>query len=180
MSEGEAGTDTYPVRWEADVLLSDGRAVHLRPIRPTDGDALRAFHESLSDRTVYLRFFTAKRSLSDADVDYFTGVDHHDRVALVAIDAGAMIGVCRFDSVGDGSAEVAFVIRDDRQGLGLGSLMLEHLVAIGRERGLTRFTAEVLPENIAMLATFASSGYVVTTRREREDIVVGISIAVGP
>lgn len=161
---------------EADVVLRNGRQVHLRAISPADGAALRVFHASLSDHTVYLRFFTTKRTLSDADVEYFTGVDHHDRVALVALADSTLIGVCRYDSLGTGSAEVAFVIRDDMQGLGLGSLMLQQLAAAARERGVTRFIAEVLPENIAMLATFASSGFDVTQRREREDIVVEFSI----
>ncbi len=55
----------YPADWEADVLLRNGRPIHLRPITPADGDALRAFHASLSDRTVYFRFFSAKPELTD-------------------------------------------------------------------------------------------------------------------
>ena len=121
--------EAYPAEWEADVLLRDGHPVHLRPITPADGDALRAFHASLSDRTVYFRFFSAKPALTDADVVYFTTVDYVSRVALIALDAGVIVGVGRFDALGDGRAEVAFVIRDDVQGLGLGSVLLEHLAA---------------------------------------------------
>lgn len=159
-----------------DVVLRDSRVVHLRPIEPSDGPALRTFHTSLSDRTVYFRFFSSKRSLSDADVEYFTEVDQRSRVALVALDDGVLVGVCRYDVVSEGTAEVAFVVRDDHQGLGLGSAMLQRLAAIARAGGVTVFSAEVLPDNIAMLRTFESSGYPVTMQRTRDAIVVDVSI----
>jgi acyl-CoA synthetase (NDP forming)/ribosomal protein S18 acetylase RimI-like enzyme len=173
--ENQPGT-TYPAAWEADVLLRDGHPVHLRPITPRDGDALRAFHTSLSDRTVYFRFFSAKPALTDADVQYFTNVDYDSRVAFVALDAGVMVGVGRFDAIGDGKAEVAFVIRDDVQGLGLGSVLLEHLAAAARERGVTQFVAEVLPENSRMLATFREAGFEVHQRREEDVLAVSFDI----
>lgn len=166
----------YPTSWEADVLLRDGRPVHLRPITPADGDALRAFHGRLSARTVYFRFFSAKPELTDADVAYFTGVDHSSRVALLALDSDAVVGVGRFDAIGDGTAEVAFVIRDDMQGRGLGSVLLEHLAAAARDVGVTRFVAEVLPENSRMLATFREAGYEVSQRREDDVIAVGFDV----
>jgi acyl-CoA synthetase (NDP forming)/RimJ/RimL family protein N-acetyltransferase len=172
----EPASDSYPAAWEADVLLRDGHPVHLRPITPTDGDALRQFHSSLSNRTVYFRFFSAKPALTDADVKYFTHVDHVQRVALIALDAGTIVGVGRFDALGDGSAEVAFVIRDDVQGLGLGSVLLEHLVAAARELGIQRFVAEVLPENSRMLATFREAGFEITQRREEDVLAVSFDI----
>jgi acyl-CoA synthetase (NDP forming)/ribosomal protein S18 acetylase RimI-like enzyme len=171
-----AGQAPYPAAWEADVLLRDGHPVHLRPITPADGDALRAFHTSLSGRTVYFRFFSAKPALTDADVLYFTHVDHVSRVAFIALDAGVIIGVGRFDALGDGRAEVAFVIRDDVQGLGLGSVLLEHLAAAARERGITRFVAEVLPDNSRMLATFREAGFEVRQRREEDVLAVSFDI----
>ena len=64
---------------------------------PDDGDALRRFHAGLSPRTVYFRFFSAKPELTDADVEYFTHVDHRSRVALLALDRDEIIGVGRFD-----------------------------------------------------------------------------------
>ena len=170
------GPDAYPAAWEADVLLRDGHPVHLRPITPADGDALRRFHTSLSDRTVYFRFFSAKPALTDADVEYFTRVDYVSRVALIALDGGTIVGVGRFDALGDGRAEVAFVIRDDVQGLGLGSVLLEHLVAAARELGITRFVAEVLPENSRMLATFREAGFEVNQRREEDVLAVAFDI----
>ncbi|MHB1068042.1 MAG: GNAT family N-acetyltransferase, partial [Candidatus Nanopelagicales bacterium] len=176
MSTGAGGAAGYPVGWEADVLLRDGRPVHLRPMAPGDADRLRAFHASLSDRTVYFRFFSAKPTLTDEEVARFTQVDHRDRVALAALDGGELVGVGRYDAVGDGLAEVAFVIRDDMQGRGLGSVLLEHLAAAARECGLTRFTAEVLPQNGRMLATFRQAGFALDQRREDDVIALAFDI----
>ena len=168
----------YPLEWEADVLLRDGHPVRLRPITPEDGDALRRFHAALSAQTIYYRFFSVKPELSDKDVDYFTNVDHRSRVALVALDRDEIIGVGRFDVLGDGSAEVAFNIRDAIQGRGLGSILLEHLAAAARELGVSRFVAEVLPENSRMLATFREAGY--ELRQQREEDVIAVSFDIEP
>jgi acyl-CoA synthetase (NDP forming)/RimJ/RimL family protein N-acetyltransferase len=149
----------YPTHWEADVVLRDGRPCHLRPIKPEDGPALREFHSRLSARTVYYRFFSAYPRLTDRDVARFTEVDHVDRVALVATMASDIIGVARYDRLDPHEAEVAFVIQDEHQGRGLGSVMLEHLAAAARERGVIRFIAEVLPENTRMLHVFEQAGY---------------------
>ena len=141
-------------------MLNDGGTVHLRPIRPDDADRLRQFHGRLSQQTVYNRFFAYHPTLSDADVARFTQVDHVDRVALVATLHGQIIGVVRYDRApGADEGEVAFVVEDAHQGRGLGPVLLEHLAAAARERGVVRFTADVLPTNRAMLGVFRSAGY---------------------
>ncbi len=156
-----AGTPVaYPAHWEADAVLSDGGTVHLRPITPDDADRLRAFHERLSPETVYNRFFTAVRTLSARDVERFTRVDHDERAAVVALLRDQIVGVVRYARLSDpGSAEVAVVVEDAHQGRGLGALLLEHLTAAARERGVERFVADVLPSNRRMLAVFRSAGF---------------------
>lgn len=168
----------YPVEWEADVVLRDGTVAHVRPIRPSDGDGIRAFHAAQSDESIYLRFFAPLRMLSDADVHRFTHVDYQDRVALVATMRDAIIGIGRFDRLDQHSAEVAFNISDHYQGKGIGSVLLEHLAEIGQDVGLTRFTAEVLPQNRKMLAVFSDAGYDVT--RHVEDGVVEVGFDIEP
>ncbi|MDP9406012.1 MAG: GNAT family N-acetyltransferase, partial [Actinomycetota bacterium] len=109
----------YPAHWEADAVLSDGGTVHLRPIRPGDADLLREFHGRLSPDTVYNRFFTLLRALPARDVERFTTVDHDDRVAVVALLQGQIVGVCRYDRrPGTAEAEVAIVVEDAHQGRG--------------------------------------------------------------
>ena len=156
----------YPEHWEADVILRDGRICHIRPIRPEDQEALAAFHESLSPETVYYRFFAPYPRLTEKDLLRFTNVDYVDRVALVAEIAGEIIGVGRYDRIDRVEAEIAFVISDEHQGRGLGSILLEHLAVAARERAITRFEAEVLPSNRRMLATFEEAGYKVPETME--------------
>ncbi|HYG92394.1 MAG TPA: GNAT family N-acetyltransferase, partial [Nocardioides sp.] len=81
-------------------------------------------------------------------------------VALVLLLQGRMIAVGRYDAGADGrEAEVAFLVEDQHQGRGIGQLLLEHLAQAGRERGVERFVAEVLPDNNKMIQTFREAGY---------------------
>lgn len=168
----------YPSAWEADVVLSDGTVAHVRPIRPADADDLRRFHAAQSEESIYLRFFAPLPRLSDRDVHRFTHVDYSDRVALVATMRGDIVGVGRYDRTSARSAEVAFNVSDRYQGQGIGSVLLEHLAAIGREEGLTGFTAEVLPQNHRMLAVFTDAGYRVG--RRVEDGIVEVAVDIEP
>jgi len=145
------------------VVLADGGTVHIRPILPSDAPAHRAFFERLSPETRYYRFFSPKQHLTDAEVTRFTTVDFHDRVALVALLGDRIIAVARYDRLDtDGAgdeAEVAFVIDDEHQGRGIGTLLLEHLAAAARENGIAYFRAEVLPDNTRMLQVFHDAGF---------------------
>jgi acyl-CoA synthetase (NDP forming)/RimJ/RimL family protein N-acetyltransferase len=152
-------------RWEGDVVLSDGGTVHVRPIRPSDADALVALHGRLSPESIYFRFFSPKPRLTDKEVERFTTVDFHDRVALIALLGDDMVAVARFDRwQHHDEAEVAFTVDDVHHGRGIATVMLEHLAAIAREMGLKRFTAEVLPDNRPMLGVFRAAGFEVSTR----------------
>ena len=118
----------------------------MRPLGPDDADRLVAFHAALSDDTVYLRFFSPKPTLSPAmrSSGSLTSIITA-RVALVAELGDRLVGVARYDrEPGTDSAEVAFVVSDEHQGRGIGTVLLEHLAAAARERGITRFVAETL------------------------------------
>ena len=175
MDDGEQG---YPAHWEADVVLRDGGTAHLRPILSTDADRLRRFYDRLSDETIYNRFFSLYRNISDRDVERFTVVDHHDRAALIATIGTEMIGVVRYERIDADEAEVAFNIEDAHQGRGLGSVFLEHIAAAARERGISRFVADVLPANRKMLRVFSDAGYVVD--QAFDDGVVRLSFDLEP
>jgi acyl-CoA synthetase (NDP forming)/RimJ/RimL family protein N-acetyltransferase len=153
----------YPKHWEADVLLRDGHAAHLRPINENDEQLLVEFYAQVSAESKYLRFFAPMPRLSDKDVRRFTHVDHHDRVAFVLTVANKMIAVGRFDRIPDDrgglEAEVAFLVQDAHQGRGIAQLLLEHLAQAGRELGVDKFVAEVLPVNRAMIQIFREAGY---------------------
>ncbi|MBA3234192.1 MAG: GNAT family N-acetyltransferase, partial [Propionibacteriales bacterium] len=150
---------TYPAHWEADVLLLDGGAARLRPIQPDDADRLVAFYERVSPQSKYMRFFAPYPTLSERDVDRFTRVDHVARVAFVLTVATDIIAVGRYDKLDGDEAEVAFLVEDAHQGRGVAQLLLEHLAEAGRERGISQFVAEVLPDNARMIHTFRDAGY---------------------
>ncbi len=162
----DVAVPTYPAHWEADVLLLDGGAARLRPIRPDDADALVEFYARVSPESKYMRFFAPYPELSQRDVDRFTRVDYRDRTAFVLTIGRDIVAVGRYDVLEPGStepghqqAEVAFLVEDRHQGRGIAQLLLEHLAQAARERGLTTFVAEVLPDNARMIQTFREAGY---------------------
>lgn len=171
-------TAPYPAHWEADIALRDGTAAHLRPIRPGDADALQAFHVAQSEQSRYFRFFAALPELSPRELERFTVVDHRDRVALVVLHGEDIIAVGRYDRVEPTEAEVAFNVSDAYQGKGLGSVLLEHLAAAARERGVRTFVAEVLPQNHRMISVFTDAGFDV--RRRFDDGVVAVEFPIDP
>ena len=168
----------YPAHWEADVVLRDGGTAHLRPIVPSDADALQTMHRAQSPESIYLRFFAPMPQIPAKDLDRFVTVDYRDRVAFVMIVGDELIGVGRYDRIDADSAEVAFNIADAHQGRGIGSILLEHLAVAAREVGISVFTAEVLPHNRSMLQVFTAAGYEVS--REFEDGVVAVRFEIDP
>ena len=163
---------------EVDVVLADGGVAHLRPIRPGDGDQLLAFHARLSPESRRMRFFTAQPNLSDQEVERFTHVDYDRRLALAAELHGEFIAVARYDADPDPGkgAEVAFVVQDEHQGRGIGSLLLEYLTVAARRRGITHFHAYTLAGNKKMLGVFHDAGYLVTTRLDVGTVGVEFSL----
>ena len=176
----------YPRHWEADVVASDGGVVHLRPMLPGDADAILAFHARLSERTRYLRYFGPYPHISRAR----PGAVHRRRPPRARGAGGAGWATrsspsaatrARFGPDGTevaGPAEVAFVVRDDHQSRGLGSILLEHLTAAARERGVRRFEAEVLAENGQMVRVFRDAGYQVS--REFAEGVLHLEFDIDP
>ena len=167
-----------PPGWSADVVLSDGGTVHLRPIRPADADRVVALHSRFSERTRYLRYFGAYPRIPARDLTRFVTVDGVDRVALVAELGADLIAIGRYDRLPgtDDDAEVAFVVEDAHQGRGLGPVLLEHLAAAGRQRHVKRFVAEILPDNRTMVRVFLDAGY--STEHRYADGVVRLSFPI--
>ena len=166
-----------PAHWEADVVAADGGTVHLRPIRPEDAEGLNGLMDRSSDQTRYYRFFGPMKRLSDRDLHRFTHVDHDTRVAFVVLLGDQVIAVGRYDRLpGTADAEVAFLVEDAHQGRGLGSVLLEHLAAAARERGIERFVAEVLAQNGRMVRVFRDAGY--QAERSFEDGVVHLTFPI--
>ena len=154
--------------YAADEILRDGRSIHIRAIRPDDRELLADHFHRLSLRSVRLRFQGAKRDLSQDELDYYTRPDFVRHVALVATlrDGGAErilgVGLYLVDDETAGTAEVAFAVVDEHQGRGIATLLLDLLLDIARQRGITEFHAQVLGENNQMLDVFRHTALRVT------------------
>ncbi len=165
---------TSPDEFIRHEKLRNGTPVLIRAVRHDDRERiLSAFHK-LEAETIYTRFFTAKRELSETDLGRIDANDFVRAVILVAtlgsgddeiiIGGGAYTVIASKDGVP--SAEVSFTIEEDYHGQGLAGLFMRLLADIGRERGIQRFEAEVLAGNPAMLAVFQHSGLALSKRAE--------------
>jgi RimJ/RimL family protein N-acetyltransferase len=135
--------------------LSNGTQVAIRPIRPDDGERLKAAYLALSPQSKYQRFLAPKPHLTETDTRYLVDVDGVDHVALVATaieDPGAILGVARFVRLPEDpeAAEFAIVVGDPYQGQGLGGELLERLADEAVAHDIRRFRATMLAENIAV------------------------------
>ena len=141
-------------------LLTDGATIEIRPARPGDFDAVRDMHAKMSPKNLYLRFFSMSPSAAEQEARRICREPAPDHAALLALLDGEVVGCGTYeqDGAGSRSAEVALAVDDDRHKRGIGMLLLEHLVALGRGRGFRAFTAETLSENAAMLRVFADAG----------------------
>lgn len=166
-------------------MLRDGTPVRIRAIHPDDKEALRWGFTQLSPDAIYHRFFQTKRGLTEEELAYLTELDFKDHVALVAeVEVEGLVQVVavgRFVRLKAENktdrAEVAFTVGDEFQGRGIGTLLLEHLVRIGRELGYTAFEADVLPGNRLMREVFEHSGLL---RQETvRDGVVHVEMGLG-
>jgi RimJ/RimL family protein N-acetyltransferase len=138
----------------------DGRRALVRPIRAADEAALLEAFEGLSAETIYRRFHSPIRKLSDAHVRRLASADQDRRVALVAEEdapgRSALIAVARYEPTEiEGMAEAALLVGDCWQNNGLGRFLLQSLVSAGAARGVSRFRADVLADNAKMLALLA-------------------------
>jgi RimJ/RimL family protein N-acetyltransferase len=146
--------------------LTDRTKVHVRPIVPEDEPLLHEAVAAMSERTVYFRFFSPIKRMSDAMAHRLAVVDYNDRFALVATThkPGAkerIVGVARYDRVPKTDvAETAVAVVDEFQRRGLGSALMTILGKVARDHGINTFTLIVLPENQQMLGLLRKMGWI--------------------
>lgn len=174
--EPDGLADPEPVR--ADVVLADGSTARLRAPAEDDRPLLIDFFGRLTPETVRLRYFGAHRQLSSTELDSLVEPGGPDHLVLVAERGGDVIGVAQYDRIpGSDVAEVAFMLDDSHQGLGLGTLMLEYLASQGRRYGLKRFAADTLVENYQMVKVFRDAGFSHVSSSEAGVVRVVMDIA---
>ncbi|HTW10461.1 MAG TPA: GNAT family N-acetyltransferase [Acidimicrobiales bacterium] len=167
----------HPRGW--DVILADGSTAHIRPVQAADTSPMRDLYSRLSQETVRMRYFGAHPYLSDVEVAALVESASPDHMCLVAERGGQLIATAQYDRIpGSDVAEVAFVVDDAHQGLGIGTLMLEYLASEGRRAGFKRFAADTLLENNAMVKVFRDAGF--TQRSRVEAGVVRVVMDISP
>lgn len=151
---------------DSRIRLKDGTTCRIRPIGPDDRDFLIDCFAGLSPESRRMRFFTAKSSLTDGDLDFLTSADgrHHLALGAVRLDAWGqeveLLGVARCIRLGPDAdaSEFAISVVDAAQGRGLGTALFTHLVTAARRQGIRRFRCEVMATNASMRALAAGLG----------------------
>jgi acetyltransferase len=152
----------YPTQYVQPWTFLDGTEVLIRPIRPEDEPMIARFHERLSERSVYLRYFhllDLDRRVSHNRLIRICFNDYDRDIALVAEYDGAILAVARLRKIDATDAELAVLITDEYQGRGLGTELSRRLVEIARAENIERVIAEILPENIHMQRVCRELGF---------------------
>ena len=170
----------YPSQYASPWKMKNGMKTLLRPIRPEDEPAMVKFHEALSERTVYLRFFHMEKLSSRVAHERLLRkcfIDYDREMALVAERVNPASGEREIIAVGrltrahgNRDAEVAVLVADQFQHCGLGNELLARLIQIAREGKLERVVATILQENLAMRALASRNGFRVQTGPEMDSV----------
>jgi RimJ/RimL family protein N-acetyltransferase len=170
------------------VRLRDGTAVCLRAARGDDRQRVIDFFNNLERQTIYTRFFSYRKHLSDSELEQMAHNDFVLRTIVLATvgsgDTETMIGGGSYvvDAKSGNPptrAEMAFTVEEDYQGKGLASELLQSLIAIARSHGLRELTAEVLAHNASMLGVFRHCGLPARQRREGEVVQLTFDLGAG-
>jgi acetyltransferase len=170
----------YPIQYVQRFKLGDGQEAEIRPIRPEDEPLMVQFHQTLSERSVRLRYFAAlklsqrvahERLIRVCFVDYDREialvVEHHDP----ATGQREIVGVGRLSKLPwRNEAEFAVLVSDLWQNKGLGTRLLSMLIQIARDEHLARLTADILPENLEMQRVAQKLGFHLTRNLETQSV----------
>ena len=159
----------YPARYVAPWTMKDGGHVNLRPIRPEDEPMMVRFHETLSERSVYLRYFhlmNLEQRTTHERLTRICFIDYDREMALVAVKRnpetgeGEILGVGRLMKIhGTREAEIAVLISDNWQGRGLGKELLSRLLVVAADDKLANVVADILPDNRGVMRICEKLGF---------------------
>jgi GNAT superfamily N-acetyltransferase len=170
----------YPREFEFHETIGGSRLL-IRPLKPTDEDMMKDLFYSFSEKTIHQRFMSQRviqprfERMSQVNIDYdlTMGFGAFQSIGLKTL----MVAMCSYEyDSKTSSAEVSFAVRDDWQGKGLGSYLLDLMIKVGRSRNVKTFTAEVLSTNAGMLNLFYRTGLDVKTKLEDDVYVVSFNL----
>ncbi len=145
--------------YKSTLRLKNGRMVEFRPLLPSDEFAYRNFFYSLQERSIYYRFFHKMKTFSHEVVQrHWASVDYRKNMSVIGlVQRGGhkeIMAIGSYAQAESGRAEVAFVVREDFQEMGVASYLLKVLQQIAGENDYSGFYATVLSENTAMIHVF--------------------------
>jgi acetyltransferase len=164
----------YPFRYERKLLLKDGTAILIRPIRGEDEPLLRCFFESLTDESVFLRFCQRRINMPHNNLARFCQVDYDRDLAFLAVEqeGSNIIGNVQLNRLVDiDSAELSFIVDDQWQGKGVGGILMDYCLSVAREIGLKTLCMEILKENPRMIKLGHKNGFKQLPGDEDDDMV---------
>lgn len=160
------------LRPDRTARLRDGRVVAIRPVRPSDAERLREFDCGLSEASRSFRYLGWMPPMSPDEAVAMATVDFQDSFAFVAVGGPelgeAIVAECRIAAEGPDTADIAVVVADDYQDLGLGPILIRLLLATAAGRSLGTVTAEVRADNSHMIHVLTGLGF----RRTAADLGV--------
>ncbi|MCB1033983.1 MAG: GNAT family N-acetyltransferase, partial [Acidobacteria bacterium] len=162
----------YPEEMERWIALKEGTRAFLRPLKVTDEALVKDLFYQLSPESVHYRFFQLLRTMPHEKLQEFLRIDYEANLALVVLTSSTdedaqMVAIAHFlKDPRTNFAEAAFLVRDDWQDKGVGTLLMAALGEAARKQGIAGFTAEVLAANGRMLRVFHKSGFNVESHLE--------------
>ena len=167
----------YPSQYVESLRLRDGTDLMVRPIRPEDEPLIVEFHAGHSEHTLRMRFFGLVRVLTRDSLIRLCHLDYDRELALVAVDQSGtspkIVGVSRYYLQPDsGEAEFALIVGETWQKRGLGTHLMQRLIAVAREAGIKRLVGLILPENAEMLQLVRRLGFHITATPDGNEAIL--------
>ncbi len=171
----------YPEKYEHVKDFGDV-SVFFRPIKPIDEAMEREFFYSLSDESVYYRFFNLVKAMPHEKIQPMVNIDYSEEMAIVGLlgepENEEIVAIGRFKhDPSDNYAEVAFLVGDNWQNRGIGTHLMQHLIDIALEMGIRGFKADVLGQNKKMMHVFHECGYPLHSRLEDGVYIVRVDFS---
>lgn len=176
----------YPTQYVIPWRLNDGTDVIIRPIRPEDEPLIIQFHQTLSEQSVYLRYFhlvKLSQRIAHERLTRICFIDYDREMALVAdyqnpeTGAHEILAVGRLSKLhGTREAEFAMLVSDRAQHQGLGTELLRRLLQVGRDEHLDRVTAEILSDNFGMQRICEKLGFQISHTADRSVVKAEIQL----
>ncbi len=154
----------YPEALETWKSTRTGLQILLRPVKISDEPLLKEFFYSLSDKSMYMRFASARKDMHHARLQEFVAVDFSRDMVILALsrhdDQDLVIGLAQYNiNAKDHTAELALVVRDDYQNQGVGTELDSYMTYLAKRNGILGFTAEVLEDNLPALNLVKNMGF---------------------